>query len=99
VVLNLSGDIGGFGVGSDFAWQGLVTFRWQLTERTGALAAYRYMDVDYESGNGSNRFEYDMAFSGPALGSCSRSDGPRGIVPRPNPAQRRRPCGDPRSGP
>ena len=66
--LNLSGDIGGFGVGSDFAWQGLVTFRWQLTERTGALAAYRYMDVDYESGNGSNRFEYDMVFSGPALG-------------------------------
>jgi hypothetical protein len=66
--LNLYGDIGGFGVGSDFAWQGLVNFRWQLTERTGALAAYRYMDVDYESGNGSNRFKYDMAFSGPALG-------------------------------
>jgi len=66
--LNLYGDIGGFGVGSDFAWQGLVTFRWQLTERTGALAAYRYMDVDYESGSGSGRFKYDMAFSGPALG-------------------------------
>jgi hypothetical protein len=66
--LNLYGDIGGFGVGSDFVWQGLVTLRWQLTERTGALAAYRYMDVDYESGSGSNRFKYDMAFSGPALG-------------------------------
>jgi hypothetical protein len=66
--LNLYGDIGGFGVGSDLAWQGLVTFRWQLTERTGALAAYRYMDVDYESGSGSDRFKYDMAFSGPALG-------------------------------
>ncbi len=66
--LNLYGDIGGFGIGSDFAWQGLVTFRWQLTERTGALAAYRYMDVDYESGRGSNRFLFDMAFSGPALG-------------------------------
>jgi hypothetical protein len=24
--------------------------------------------VDYESGSGSNRFKYDMAFSGPALG-------------------------------
>jgi Autotransporter beta-domain len=66
--LNLYGDIGGFGIGSDLAWQGLVTFRWQLTERTGALAAYRYMDVDYESGSGSDRFKYDMAFSGPALG-------------------------------
>jgi hypothetical protein len=66
--LNLYGDIGGFGVGSDFAWQGLVTFRWQFSERAGAVAAYRYMDVDYESGNGSGRFEYDMSFSGPALG-------------------------------
>jgi hypothetical protein len=66
--LNVYGDIGGFGIGSDFAWQGLVTLRWQLTERTGAVAAYRYMDVDYESGSGSGRFLFDMSFSGPALG-------------------------------
>lgn len=66
--MNLYGDIGGFGVGSDFAWQGLVTFRWQFSERAGAVAAYRHMDVDYESGSGSGRFEYDMSFSGPALG-------------------------------
>lgn len=66
--LTLYGDIGGFGVGSDFAWQGIATFRWQFSERIGALAAYRYMQMDYESGSGSGRFEYDMAFSGPALG-------------------------------
>jgi len=66
--LNLYGDVGGFGVGSDFAWQGLLTFRWQFSERAGALVAYRHMAMDYESGRGSNRFLYDMSFSGPALG-------------------------------
>lgn len=66
--LNLYGDIGGFGIGSDFAWQGLVNLRWQFSERAGALAAYRYIQMDYESGSGSGRFEYDMSISGPALG-------------------------------
>ncbi len=66
--LNLRGDIGGFGVGSDFAWQGVATFRWQFSDRAGALAAYRYMYMDYDDGQGSDRFKYDMSFSGPALG-------------------------------
>jgi hypothetical protein len=64
----LRGDIGGFGVGSDFAWQAVTTLRWQASPRIGALAAYRYMDMDYEDGEGSNAFKYDLAFSGPALG-------------------------------
>jgi hypothetical protein len=34
----------------------------------GVLAAFRYMDMDYEDGSGQNRFIYDMAFSGPAMG-------------------------------
>lgn len=66
--LTLRGDIGGFGVGSDFAWQGVWTLRWQASPRTGVLAAYRYIDMDYEDGQGSNRFLYDMAIHGPALG-------------------------------
>lgn len=64
----LRGDIGGFGVGSDFAWQAIATVRWQASERVGVLAAYRYMDMDYEDGGGSNYFNYDMAISGPAVG-------------------------------
>jgi hypothetical protein len=62
------GDIGGFGIGSDFAWQGAATLRWQFAPRWGALAAYRYIDMDYENGKGSDYFRYDMAISGPALG-------------------------------
>jgi hypothetical protein len=66
--LNLRGDIGGFGVGSDFAWQGLVNLRWQAKPTLGVIMAYRYFDMDYENGKGANYFRYDMAISGPALG-------------------------------
>lgn len=66
--LNLRGDIGGFGVGSDFAWQGIATLRWQFSPRTSLGIAYRYLDMDYEDGKGSDYFKYDMATSGPAMG-------------------------------
>jgi opacity protein-like surface antigen len=66
--LNLRGDIGGFGVGSDFAWQGMATLRWQFSPRAALGVAYRYLDMDYEDGTGSNFFKYDMAMSGPAMG-------------------------------
>jgi hypothetical protein len=65
---SLRGDIGGFGVGSDFAWQGIATLRWQATPGFGVLAAYRYMAMDYDNGSGNDYFKYDMAMSGPALG-------------------------------
>lgn len=64
----LRGDIGGFGVGSDFAWQGMATIRWQTSPRLGWLLAYRYIDMDYENGSGAGYFKYDMALTGPGLG-------------------------------
>ena len=64
----LRGDIGGFGVGSEFAVQGVATLRWQVSPRTGVLLAYRYLEMDYEDGSGDDFFKYDMAISGPALG-------------------------------
>ena len=66
--LLLRGDVGGFGVGSNFAWQGLAILRWQLSPRFGAALAYRYLDMDYEDGRGDDSFKYDMAMLGPALG-------------------------------
>jgi hypothetical protein len=65
---SLRGDIGGFGVGSDFAWQGIALLRWQAKPAFGVVAAYRYIDMNYEDGHGSDHFKYDMAMSGPALG-------------------------------
>ncbi|MDH5176853.1 MAG: hypothetical protein OEW50_10655 [Gammaproteobacteria bacterium] len=66
--MNLRGDIGGFGIGSDFAWQGIASVRWQATPTVGVIGAYRYIDMDYEDGKGDKRFLYDMAITGPALG-------------------------------
>jgi len=66
--LSLRGDIGGFGVGSDFAWQGIATLRWQFSPRTALGVAYRYLDIDYEDGKGDDYFKYDVATSGPAMG-------------------------------
>lgn len=64
----LHGDAGGFGVGSQFAWQAIAVLRWQFSSTAGAALAYRYLDIDYEEGRGANRFKYDVATSGPALG-------------------------------
>jgi hypothetical protein len=70
--LGLRGDIGGFGVGSDFAWQAVGSVRWQATPTIAVLAAYRYFDQDYEDGSGSDAFLYDVAASGPCLGVSFR---------------------------
>jgi len=66
--VTLHGDAGGFGVGSQFAWQAFAVLRWQFLPTIGAALAYRYLDIDYEEGRGANRFKYDVATSGPALG-------------------------------
>lgn len=66
--LGLRGDIGGFGVGSDFAWQALATVRWRATPTIHVIGGYRYIDMDYEDGSGTSLFKYDMAMSGPGLG-------------------------------
>jgi hypothetical protein len=66
--LNVRGDIGGFGVGSDFAWQVFPYFGWQFAKWGSLQAGYRWVDMDYESGSGANRFKYDMFIQGPQIG-------------------------------
>jgi len=66
--LSLRGDIGGFGIGSEFAWQGVGILRWQTSPRVGVVFAYRYVSSDYDEGKGDNYFKYDMSMQGPALG-------------------------------
>jgi opacity protein-like surface antigen len=58
------GDIGGFGVGSDFSWHAVVTANYQFNDTVSFKAGYRYLDVDYDD----NDFVFDMASSGIALG-------------------------------
>lgn len=62
------GDIGGFGVGSDFAWHATVLFNWRVSEHFGLLFGYRIFDVDFEDGSGAERIGIDLQQSGPAVG-------------------------------
>ena len=58
-------DGGGFGVGSDFAWQVLTHFDWQISKHWGAAFGYVYLDIDYDDGDGQDYFLYDVAAQGP----------------------------------
>ena len=62
------GDIGGFGVGSDFAWQGLGLVEYQPFKHASFLAGYRVLDIDYDEGSGSSYFRYNVKTEGPLLG-------------------------------
>lgn len=62
------GDIGGFGVGSDFTWQALATLNYAVTERFYVSAGYRHLSVDYQDGGQV----LDIELSGPLVGATWR---------------------------
>lgn len=66
--LRLYSEIGGFGVGSNFTWQAFPTVGLRLAPGFALEFGYRWLDIDYESGDGSDRFAYDMLTQGPVLG-------------------------------
>jgi hypothetical protein len=65
-------DVGGFGVGSEFSWNALAAYSWEIAVRDGVtysgLLGYRALDVDYEQGSGRNKYEYDVLQHGPLTG-------------------------------
>ncbi len=69
--ISATGDIGGFGIGSDFAWQatGAVgyNFRFIGDDNARIYFGYRAMGWDYKKGSGSNKFEWDVTVHGPLL--------------------------------
>ncbi len=66
--LNLRGDVGGFGVGSDLTWQIFPYVGWQFARWGSLELGYRWLDMDYENGSGASRFKYDMLNQGPQFG-------------------------------
>ena len=71
----VGGDVGGFGAGSDFTWSalGLLGYRFDLFGREAtALAGYRALAQDYDSGSGPKRFEWDVMLRGPVFGLMVR---------------------------
>jgi hypothetical protein len=68
----LVADVGGFGIGSELTWQVFPTVGVQVSKRLSIEAGYRFLDVDYETGEGAERFEYDMLYQGPVVGLTFR---------------------------
>lgn len=66
--LGVSGDIGGFGIGSDLAWQVYPFVGYRFSRLFALAAAYRWLGMDYETGSGTDMFRYDMVTFGPEIG-------------------------------
>jgi hypothetical protein len=64
-------DIGGFGAGSDFAWQAMANLAFKpkfLKLDTTVFAGYRAISQDYDT----HDFEWDVTTHGPILGVAIR---------------------------
>jgi hypothetical protein len=62
------GDIGGFGAGSDFAWNLQGFIRYQFNPTWSMVAGWRNLDWDYDSGSELKKFKMDTYMTGPVLG-------------------------------
>jgi opacity protein-like surface antigen len=61
-------DVGGFGVGSDFTWQGVAGVNYEFSKTIAAKFGYRYLRVDYDKDNTL----YEMRNDGLYLGAGIR---------------------------
>lgn len=59
-IYKVRGDFGGFGIGSDFTWQIQADFGYRFSELFYTTLGYRVIGIDYDNGNGSDRFLYDV---------------------------------------
>lgn len=62
--MRLRGDVGGFGVGSDFTWQALVLLAVTLGDGVAIDVGYRAIALDFEDDD----LAYDVVFHGPIIG-------------------------------
>jgi len=64
------GDIGGFDIGeaSRFTWNIEALLEIRCTERCSLFGGYRWLDIDQVSGDGRDRFGFDMNLNGPLVG-------------------------------
>jgi hypothetical protein len=68
----LIADAGGFGVGSDFTWQVFPSAGVNLTSWASLEFGWRFLATDYKTGEGADRFEYDILYQGPVVGVAFR---------------------------
>jgi hypothetical protein len=69
------GDIGGFGLGSQFAWQAVAaySYAWQFTGyQIAAVLGFRAIGVNYSSGSGVDTVGINEVLYGPIIGASFR---------------------------
>ena len=73
---SMRGDIGGFGLGSQFSWQALAVYRygWQLEggQTLSALLGFRALSVAYSRGSGDDTTSINELLYGPIVGVSLR---------------------------
>ena len=72
--LYVLGDVGGFGISSDFTWNVIAGVGWDAWEKATIFLMYRLLAVDYETGTPGtpDYFAYDTLTQGPMLGVTFR---------------------------
>ncbi len=66
--LQLRGDIGGFGIGSDFSWQLFSGYSFQLGESWSGVVGYRALAVDFSEETSNGTRGIDVLQHGPVVG-------------------------------
>jgi hypothetical protein len=63
----LRGEMGGFGIGSTFAWQVQGVAGYRFSKLFDMSLGYRAISLDYQDGDGARAFIYDVTTSGPMI--------------------------------
>ena len=66
-LVQLRGDIGGFGLGSKLAWQMQAYGGYRFSDLFQVTAGYRALSIDYETGTEQDRFLYNITTFGPVV--------------------------------
>jgi len=66
------GDIGGFGAGSDFAWNLFPTIGIDVSKSSTLHLGYRVLSEDYDTGSGNQYFKYDVITQAMVIGMSFR---------------------------
>jgi len=64
----LYGEIGGLGLGSDLEWQIFPVVDVRVLDRMSLELGYRWLSMDYTTGDGSDHFTWDTLTQGPVVG-------------------------------
>jgi hypothetical protein len=74
--IEIRGDVGGFGAGSQFSWQAIAAYNSPLCMIHGipvdGYVGFRALSADFSQGSGRSRFEWDNVIYGPVIGATMR---------------------------